>query len=90
MSAPNVTPGSAAPPTTPSGRPFNVAAFILALISLAMMPPAGIVGIVCGAIGYSRGDRKVAVWAIVASVAGFIGGFIIAGIVLTEVVDGSA
>ena len=83
MSAPNAT----SPPSTAApGRPFNVAAFILALVSLAMMPPAGIVGVVCGAIGYSRGDRTVGVWAIVASVIGFIGGFVIAGIVLTDIV----
>jgi hypothetical protein len=87
MSTPNLT---TPPSTTSSGRPFNVAAFILALISLAMMPPAGIVGIVCGAIGYSRGDRKVATWAILASVIGFIGGFIIAGLVLTDIVDNTA
>ena len=71
-----------------SGRPFTIAAFILALLSLAMMPPAGLVGVVCGAIGWSRGDRTWGVWAIVASVIGFIGGFVIAGLVLTEVVAG--
>jgi hypothetical protein len=89
MSAPNLVPGPATP-AAPSGRPFTVAAFILALFSLAMMPPAGIVGVVCGAIGYSRGDRRAAVWAIVASVVGFVGGFIIAGLVLSEVVGGAA
>ena len=67
------------------GRPFTIAAFILALLSLAMMPPAGIVGVVCGAIGWSRGDRW-GIAAIVASVIGFIGGFVIAAFVLTEVV----
>jgi hypothetical protein len=68
------------------GRPFTIAAFILALLSLAMMPPAGIVGVVCGAIGWSRGDRNWGIAAIVASVIGFIGGFVIAAFVLTEVV----
>jgi len=68
------------------GRPFTIAAFILALLSLAMMPPAGIVGVVCGAIGWSRGDRW-GIAAIVASVIGFIGGFVIAALVLTEVVN---
>jgi hypothetical protein len=83
MSLPNAT----SPPSTASpGRPFTVAAFILALLSLAMMPPAGIVGVVCGSIGYSRGDRKAGTWAIIASVVGFIGGFVIAGIVLTDIV----
>jgi hypothetical protein len=68
------------------GRPFTIAAFILALLSLAMMPPAGIVGVVCGSIGWSRGDRW-GIAAIVASVIGFIGGFVIAAFVLTEVVQ---
>ena len=74
---------------TPPGRPFAIAGFILALLSLAMMPPAGIVGVVCGAIGWSRGDRTWGIAAIVASVVGFVGGFVIAAFVLTEVV-GSA
>jgi hypothetical protein len=71
----------------PPGRPFTIAAFILALLSLAMMPPAGIVGVVCGSIGWSRGDRNWGILAIVASVIGFIGGFVIAALVITEVVE---
>jgi hypothetical protein len=68
----------------PEGRPFTVAAFILALLSWAMMPPAGIVGVVCGAIGWSRGDRSWGITSIIASVIGFIGGFVVAGLVLSE------
>jgi hypothetical protein len=70
-----------------AGRPFTVAAFILAVLSLAMFPIAGIAGIVCGALGWSRGDRTLGIASIAASVIGFIGGFIVAGLVLTQVVD---
>ena len=71
----------------PSGRPFTVAALILAFMSLAMMPPAGIVGVVCGSIGWSRGDRTLGIASVVLSVIGFIGGFILAALLLDDVVS---
>jgi hypothetical protein len=87
LTTPNTGPhpsGQSAAAARPEGRPFTVAAFILALLSWAMMPPAGIVGVVCGALGWSRGDRTWGIVSIVASVIGFIGGFVVAGLVLTE------
>ena len=71
-------------PSERAGRPFTVAAFILAALSLAMFP---IAGIVCGALGVSRGDRTLGIASIVASVIGFIGGFVVAGVVLSKVVS---
>jgi hypothetical protein len=92
VTTPNISPepsGHAVAATKMAGRPYTIAAFILALLSLAMMPPAGIVGVVCGAIGWSRGDRSAGIWAIVASVVGFIGGFVIAAFVLAEILPNS-
>ena len=74
-------------PSERAGRPFTVAAFILAALSLAMFPIAGIAGIVCGALGVSRGDRRLGIASIVASMVGFIGGFVVAGVVLSKVVS---
>ena len=75
-------PGSPARAGPASGRPFIVAAFSLALLSLAMFPIAGIAGVVCGSIGWSRGDKTLGAWSIVASVIGFFGGFFVAARVL--------
>jgi hypothetical protein len=66
----------------PPARGFTIAAFLLALLGLALFPIAGIAAIVCGWIGYSRGDRPIGLLAMAAGVISFFGSFVIAGLVL--------
>jgi hypothetical protein len=65
-----------------SARGFTIAAFLLALLGLALFPIAGIAGIVCGWIGWSRGDRPLGLLAMAAGAISFIGSFLIAARVL--------
>jgi hypothetical protein len=66
----------------PEGRSWTVAALVLAGLGLAMFPLGGLVGIVCGAIGRSKGDRDLGLVAIVASVISFAASFLVAAWVL--------
>jgi hypothetical protein len=66
----------------PEGRSWTVAALVLAGLGLIMFPIGGLVGVVCGAIGRSRGDRRLGVVAIVASVASFFASWLVATWVL--------
>jgi hypothetical protein len=64
------------------GRGYTTTAFILALLGLAMFPLGGLVGLVCGYIGYSRGDRPLGLWAMVVSAISFVASFFVAAWVL--------
>jgi len=66
----------------PEGRPWTVAALVLAGLGLIMFPIGGLVGVVCGAIGRSRGDRRLGTIAIVASVVSFFASWLVAAWVL--------
>jgi hypothetical protein len=66
----------------PEGRPWTVAALVLAGLGLAMFPPGGLIGIVCGAIGRSRGDQTLGLVAIVASILSFFASFVVAAWVI--------
>jgi len=66
----------------PEGRPWSVAGLVLAGLGLAMFPPGGLVGIACGAIGRSKGDRDLGLVAIVASVVSFFASFVVAAWVI--------
>jgi hypothetical protein len=66
----------------PEGRPWSVAGLVLAGLGLAMFPPGGLVGIACGAIGRSKGDRDLGLTAIVASVVSFFASFVVAAWVI--------
>jgi hypothetical protein len=47
-----------------------------------MFPLGGLVGVACGSIGYSRGDRRLGAVAVVASIISFFGSFYVAYLVL--------
>jgi hypothetical protein len=66
----------------PEGRPWTIAALLLAGLGLAMFPLGGLVGIVCGAIGRNKGDRDLGLVAIVASVVSFFASFLVAAWVI--------
>jgi hypothetical protein len=66
----------------PEGRSWSVAGLVLAGLGLAMFPPGGLVGIACGAIGRSKGDRDLGLVAIVASVVSFFASFVVAAWVI--------
>jgi hypothetical protein len=66
----------------PEGRPWTIAALLLAGLGLAMFPLGGLVGIVCGAIGRDKGDRELGLVAIAASVVSFVASFLIAAWVI--------
>jgi hypothetical protein len=66
----------------PEGRPWAVAALVLAGLGLAMFPIGGLVGIVCGAIARNKGDQTLGLVAIVLSVISFFASFVVAAIVL--------
>jgi hypothetical protein len=66
----------------PPARGFTIAAFLLALLGLALFPIAGIAAIVCGWIGFSRGDRPLGLAAMAAGVISFFASFVIAARVL--------
>ena len=70
------------PSGSPSGRPWTLAGLILAGLGLVMFPLGGLVGVVSGAIGYSRGDRRMGVVTIVASVMSFFASFYVAYLIL--------
>jgi hypothetical protein len=55
---------------------------VLAGLGLAMFPLGGLVGVVCGAIGRSKGDRTLGVVAIVASIVSFFASFVVAAWVI--------
>ena len=67
---------------TSEGRPWSIAGLVLAGLGLAMFPIGGLVGIVCGAIGRSKGDRDLGLVAIVASVVSFFASFVVAAWVI--------
>ena len=64
------------------GRPWSVAGLVLAGLGLAMFPLGGLVGIACGAIGRSKGDRDLGLVTIVASVISFFASFVVAAWVI--------
>jgi hypothetical protein len=66
----------------PEGRPWTVAALVLAGLGLAMFPPGGLIGVVCGAIGRSKGDEILGLVAIVASIVSFFASFLVAAWVI--------
>jgi hypothetical protein len=66
----------------PEGRPWTVAALVLAGLGLAMFPPGGLIGVVCGAIGRSKGDKSLGLVAIVASIVSFFASFLVAAWVI--------
>jgi hypothetical protein len=68
--------------TTPAGRPWSVAGLLLAGLGLAMFPLGGLVGIVCGGIARSKGDRSLGLVTIVASIISFFASFWVAALVL--------
>ena len=72
----------APPRSREAGRPFTVAAFLLALVGLAMFPLGGLVGIVCAELGRERGDRPLALVAMAASTLSFVLSFVVAAWVL--------
>jgi hypothetical protein len=65
-----------------SGRPWTVAGLLLAGFGLVMFPLGGLVGVVCGSIGYSRGDRRLGAVTVVASIISFFASFYVAYLVL--------
>ena len=69
--------------TTPAGRPWSVAGLLLAGLGLAMFPLGGLVGIVCGGIARSKGDRSLGLVTIVASIISFFASFWVAALVLS-------
>ena len=68
--------------TTSEGRPWSIAGLVLAGLGLAMFPLGGLVGIVCGGIGRSKGDQSLGLVAIVAGVISFFASFGVAALVL--------
>jgi hypothetical protein len=66
----------------PPGRSWTVAALVLAGLGLAMFPLGGLVGVVCGGIGRSKGDRTLGLVAIVASIGSFFASFLVAAWVI--------
>lgn len=64
------------------GRSWSVAGLVLAGLGLIMFPLGGLVGIVCGGIGRSKGDESLGLVAIVASVISFFASFAVAALVL--------
>jgi hypothetical protein len=66
----------------PPGRSWTLAALLLAGLGLAMFPIGGLVGVVCGGIGRSKGDRTLGLVAIVASVLSFFASFLVAAWVI--------
>jgi hypothetical protein len=66
----------------PEGRPWSVAALVLAGLGLVMFPIGGLVGIVCGAIARNKGDQSLGLVAIVLSVISFFASFVVAAMVL--------
>jgi hypothetical protein len=52
---------------------FSVISFVLAAIAVVLLPVLfGPVAIVLGGVGYARGDRRVGLYAIAASVVGML------------------
>ena len=73
---------------TGKGRPFTIASFICAAVALIFLPPIlGIVGVILGVVGRARGDRSLATWAIVASVACAVIGMILGAIIFNAAND---
>jgi hypothetical protein len=66
----------------PSGRPWSLAGLLLAFLGLAMFPIGGLVGVVCGSIGYSREDRRLGAVTIIASIISFFASFYVAYLIL--------
>jgi hypothetical protein len=66
----------------PEGRSWTIAALVLAGLGLVMVPPGGLVGVACGAIGRSKGDRNLGLVAIVASIVSFFASFVVAAWVI--------
>jgi hypothetical protein len=64
------------------GRPWTLAGLLLAGLGLAMFPLGGLVGVVCGSIGYSQGDRRLGAITVIASVISFFASFYVAYLVL--------
>jgi hypothetical protein len=69
-------------PGRPSGRPWTLAGLLLAGLGLVMFPLGGLVGVVCGSIGYSRGDRRLGAVTVIASVISFFASFYVAYLIL--------
>ncbi len=75
-------PGVGGPERARPGRSWSVAGLVLAMLGLAMFPLGGLVGVVCGGIARSKGDRSLGTVAVVASVISFFASFVVAALVL--------
>ena len=64
------------------GRSWSVAGLVLAGLGLIMFPIGGLVGVVCGGIARSKGDKSLGLVAIVAGVISFFASFAVAALVL--------
>lgn len=64
------------------GRSWSVAGLVLAGLGLIMFPIGGLVGVVCGGIARSKGDKSLGLVAIVAGVISFFASFVVAALVL--------
>lgn len=67
---------------TVPGRSWSVAGLVLAGLGLIMFPIGGLVGVVCGGIARSKGDKSLGLVAIVAGVISFFASFAVAALVL--------
>jgi hypothetical protein len=65
-----------------AGRRWTIAGLVLAGLGLAMFPLGGLVGVVCGAIGRSKGDHTLGLVTIVVSVLSFFASFLVAAWVI--------
>jgi hypothetical protein len=72
-----------ASPGLPPGRALSIAALCLALVGVVLFPPGGLTAVVCGALAWSRGDRKLGAVSIVAGVVSFFASFFVAAKVLS-------
>jgi hypothetical protein len=66
----------------PPGRPWTIAALMLAGLGLAMFPLGGLVGVVCGGIARSKGDHTLGLVAIAVSILSFFASFLVAAWVI--------
>jgi hypothetical protein len=74
--------GDRAVGTASEGRPWALAGLVLAGLGLAMFPIGGLVGIVCGGIARSKGEQRLGLVTIVASVISFVASFFVAAWVI--------
>ena len=81
----SVPPDSPAPRAAaqPGARALTIASFVLAALALFFLPVVlGPIALVLGILGYVRGDRPLAMYAIIASVVGLLGGVLLGALLL--------